>query len=64
MARGKKTTEEAKERLKAVIYLNPDAPKTDISRETGILHADWWAAEEDGKIFLITPWHVRYIAVQ
>ncbi len=40
MARGKKTTEEAKERLKAVIYLNPDAPKTDISRETGILHAD------------------------
>ena len=40
MARGKKTTEEAKERLKAVIYLNPDAPKIDISRETGILHAD------------------------
>lgn len=36
MARGKKTTEEAKERLKAVIYLNPDAPKTAWARESGI----------------------------
>ena len=36
MARGKKTTEEVKERLKAVIYLNPDAPKTAWARESGI----------------------------
>lgn len=39
MARGKKTTEEAKERLKAVIYLNPDAPKTSWARESGIPEA-------------------------
>ena len=39
MARGKKTTEEAKERLKAVIYLNPNAPKTAWARESGIPEA-------------------------
>ena len=39
MASGKKPTEEAKERLKAVIYLNPDAPKTSWARESGIPEA-------------------------
>jgi hypothetical protein len=34
--RGKKITDEQKEKVKAVIYLNPQATHTDISRETGI----------------------------
>ena len=40
MARGKKTSEVDKEKVKAVIYLNPEATHTDISKKTGILHAD------------------------
>lgn len=34
--RGKKTSEEDKEKVRTVIYLNPEATHTDISRETGI----------------------------
>jgi predicted transcriptional regulator len=34
--RGKKTSEADKEKVKAVVYLNPTATHSDISRETGI----------------------------
>lgn len=37
--RGKKITEEQKEKLKAVIYLNPDAPKAEWSKQSGIPEA-------------------------
>lgn len=36
MARGKKTSDEKKERVRAVLYLNPDASIRDITRQTGI----------------------------
>jgi len=36
MAQGKKTSEADKERIKAVVYLNPLASQTDISRQTNI----------------------------
>jgi hypothetical protein len=34
--RGKKITDEQKERVKAVIYLNPELNHSDIARQTGI----------------------------
>lgn len=36
MARGKPTSTEKREQIKALLYLNPDLSSKDISRETGV----------------------------
>jgi hypothetical protein len=38
MPRGKKTSEEKREAVKAVIYLNPEASSREIEKQTGISH--------------------------
>lgn len=62
--RGKKTSEEKREQVKAVIYLNPEASNRDIAKQTGIPHTTVQEIKKDCKEELNSDEYVQHRAIK
>ena len=64
MPRGKKTSEEKREAVKAVIYLNPEASERDIARETGLSNTTVHYIKDECKDELQSDTYKQYRAIK
>lgn len=62
MPRGKKTSEEKREQVKAVIYLNPEASNRDIAKQTGLHHMTVQDIKKECKEELNSDDYIQYRA--